>query len=181
MIVWSGRGFLSLLVLILTMFLCISIFPDSFSEYCFIISFFVAGIFSYVFGIKWNHKNLKTYINKETGKEVNLLSNHSLFWIKMQYWGIIFILLGIVILIQNLDKGGIELYLNIFLGLLGIVCLVVFSINIFKNSIETKVETNVQTKSNITKVEIEAKPKFEKVEMKEIKSETEDHNRFIPK
>lgn len=179
MIVWTGRGFLSILILILTMFICISIFPKSFSEYGFIISLYVAGIFSYFFGIKWNHKNLKTYISKETGREVNLVSNHSLFWVKMQYWGIIFIVLGIIILVQNLYKGGIELYLNIFLGLLGIVCFVFFSVNLFKNNTEGTADTSAQNKSSKTTVENVAIPKFDRVEMKEIKSD--DHNRFLPK
>ena len=181
MIVWSGRGILSFLVLILTMILCVFTIPQYYAGYCFIISFLVSGIFSCVFGIKWNYKNLKTYLNKETGKEVNLLNNHSIFWIQIQYWGIVFILLGIVMLIQNLNKDGIELYLNIILGLLAVVSLINFSITIYKNSFETKVKTNIQTKSNITNVETVQKPKFEKLDMKGIKPETEDHNRFLPK
>ncbi|MFV8354347.1 hypothetical protein ACNQGB_16485 [Flavobacterium sp. XS1P32] len=181
MIVWSGRGFLSIIVLLVTLLLCVSIFPTENADYGFIITAFVTGIFSWYFGTKWNTENERILIDEKTGQRLKIKNNHTLFWISMQYWGIIFILLGIVILIQNLDKDGIELYLNIFLGLLGIVCLVIFSIKIFKNSIENKVETDVQTKSNRTKVDIAATPKFEKVGMKEIKTEIEDHNRFIPK
>ena len=33
MIVWSGRGFLSIIVLMATLFLCVSILPDEYSDY----------------------------------------------------------------------------------------------------------------------------------------------------
>lgn len=181
MIIWSGRGILSFLVLILTMILCVFTIPRHYSEYYFIITLLVTGIFSCVFGIKWNYKNLKTYIDKETGKEVVLLNNHSIFWIQMQYWGIASILLGIVMLIQNLNKDGIELYLNIILVLLAVLFLINFCLSIYKNNIKTKVKINIQTKSDITNIETVQKPQFEKLDMKEIKFETEDHKRFLPK
>ncbi|MGG7209465.1 hypothetical protein [Clostridium baratii] len=38
----------------------------------------------------------KTYINKETGKEVILRKKHSFFFIDIEYWGIIFPIIGII-------------------------------------------------------------------------------------
>lgn len=181
MIVWSGRGFLSLIVLVLTIFLCTKVFSDSQSDFTFIISFFVAGIFSYVFGIRWNHDKFSVYINEETGKRLNLASKHSLFWIKMQYWGIIFILLGIITLIQNFNKSGFEFYMNIFLGLVGTICLVVFSLNIFKTKSESRVELDTRNTKNKNENENLTKPKFEKEEIKTFKNDAENENRFMPK
>ena len=171
MIIWSGRGILSFLVLILTMILCVFTIPQFYAGYCFIISFLVAGIFSCVFGIKWNYKNFKTYTHKETGKEVKPLNNHSIFWIEIQYWGIVSILLGLIMIVQNLNTVGIELYLNIILCVLGIVCLINFIKTILKKNIETKADKYIKTNSNVTEVETEQMSKFER----------EDDSRFLPK
>ena len=131
MIVWSGRGFLSLLILFITIFFFISILPETYIIQSFVIPLYIAAIFSYFFGIKWN-KTLKFFIDKETGKEINFKSNHGLFWINMEYWGIIFPALALVMLLQNLDSQGTEFYLNILLVLIGITCVVYFSITLFK-------------------------------------------------
>ena len=100
MIVWSGRGALSVLVLIASFVLFNSIIPRAYSDYAFVLSFFSAGAFSWFMGKKWNDAGPKVLIDKATGKEIQLEPNHSLFWIKMHYWGIIFGILGVVVLIQ---------------------------------------------------------------------------------
>ena len=134
MIVWSGRGFLSLLILFITIFFFIPILPETYIIQSFVIPLYIAAIFSYFFGIKWN-KTLKFFIDKETGKEINFKSNHGLFWINMEYWGIIFPALALVMLLQNLDSQGTEFYLNILLVLIGITCVVYFSITLLKSKI----------------------------------------------
>ena len=101
MLVWSGRGFLSAIVLIASIVLLASVFPKEQANYGFIISFFIAGIFSWFMGKKWNEKEGRTMIDKASGEEVILKPNHSLFWIKMQYWGPIFAVLGLVILVKQ--------------------------------------------------------------------------------
>lgn len=101
MIVWSGRGFLPVLVLIATLFICVSTFPEEYADYGFVIAFFIAAIFSWFFGLKWNKKNERIVIDEASGERLKLKNNHSLFWIPMQYWGMIFAILGIVVLFQN--------------------------------------------------------------------------------
>ncbi|GAA4274746.1 hypothetical protein U6A24_21705 [Aquimarina gracilis] len=101
MIVWSGRGFLSILVLAVVLVTLTSFLPKEQNNLSFAISLFVAGIFSWIMGKKWNESNQKKFIDKETGEEIILKPNHSLFWIKMQYWGIIFGVLGIVMLVRQ--------------------------------------------------------------------------------
>ncbi|MCK9156483.1 MAG: hypothetical protein M0P12_10300, partial [Paludibacteraceae bacterium] len=98
MIVWSGRGFLSFLVFITTLFLSCQVLPDSLSDYGFVIACFVSAGFSWIFGIKWNKQNERIVIDDKTGQKYRVRTNHSLFWIPMQYWGMIFSIIGIIIL-----------------------------------------------------------------------------------
>ncbi len=101
MIVWSGKGFLSLVVLIASIVLLTSIFPKEQANYGIIISLLIAGAFSWFMGNKWNEKEGQTLIDKATGEEIILKPNHSLFWIKMQYWGPIFGVLGLILLVRQ--------------------------------------------------------------------------------
>ncbi|NLR93847.1 hypothetical protein [Flammeovirga agarivorans] len=103
-LVWSGRGGLSVLVLLVSIFGLVQIVPRDFASYAFIVSLFVTAVFSWVMGKKWNGKT-QILMNKSTGQDILLKPNHSLFWIKMQYWGIIFGILGLIILIQELGKA----------------------------------------------------------------------------
>lgn len=101
MIVWSGRGFLIVIVLIATLFTVLGLLPKEYGDYAFVIAAYVAGIFSFVFGTKWNNKKARVLIDEKTGERILVKNNHSLFWIPMQYWGFIFAFLGTFILTQN--------------------------------------------------------------------------------
>ncbi len=100
MIVWSGRGYLSTLVLAVIVFGLTSILPKEQSDYAYIIGLLLAGVFSWFMGKKWNTPEGKTLVDKETGQEVILKPNHSLFWIKMEYWGIIFGAISLIMIVR---------------------------------------------------------------------------------
>jgi hypothetical protein len=102
MIVWSGRGIFSVLVLVVSLLLFMQFLPTESADYGFIGAFFIAGIFSWFLGKKWKASPGRVVIDKATGQEVTMRSRHSLFWIDMQYWGIIFSIIGLIILLQNL-------------------------------------------------------------------------------
>jgi hypothetical protein len=102
MIVWSGKGFLAVLILIISFGLFVNVFPKEQGDYAFVLAFFIAGAFSWFMGKKWNEESGRTVIDKVSGQEIILKENHSLFWIKLQYWGIIFSAFGLIILIQTL-------------------------------------------------------------------------------
>jgi len=174
MIVWTGRGFLSILILVLTLILCTLIIPTTHADYAFISSLYIAGFFSYILGINWNNRVVRTFIDKETGKEVAFKSHHSLFWIKMEYWGIIFISLGLIILFQNINRDGIEFYFIILLGLVGIGSLLFFIVHLFKQNTVEKIKVEYQTKP-------QPKVNFIKEEIIEKKFDNEDHNQYLPK
>ncbi|MGQ1888959.1 hypothetical protein ACT29H_00805 [Thermophagus sp. OGC60D27] len=101
MIVWSGRGILTALVFIVTLFLSIWYLPESLSDYGFATTCFISAAFSWIFGKKWNKQNKRIVTDNKTGQKLIIKRNHSLFWIPMQYWGIIFSIVGIIILYQN--------------------------------------------------------------------------------
>ncbi|WP_407140474.1 hypothetical protein [Aquimarina sp. 2-A2] len=93
-------------------------FPDDYTDYAFVFAAFMTGIFSWFFGKKWNTKNSRVVIDEKTNERILLTNNHTLFWIKMEYWGIIFVVLGIVVLFQNSVKSAIIaiLLFAIFMG-----------------------------------------------------------------
>jgi len=173
MIVWSGRGFLSIIVLLVTLFLCVSIFSTENADYSFIITAFITGIFSWYFGTKWNKKNERVVIDEKTGQRLKIKNNHTLFWIPMQYWGIIFSAFGIIILFQN----------SIIFGVIATVILLAFIFITFINQkpkSEGKIETTYSEKKKINNSsEIISELKRENSIKKEI--EPSDHSRFMPK
>ena len=83
MIVWSGRGYFSVIVLVLSLFIAFKILPETQKDLGFALSFAVTGIFSWIMGNKWNGAATRTMVDKHTGEEVILKGNHSLFWIKL--------------------------------------------------------------------------------------------------
>lgn len=174
MIVWSGKGYLSVLILFIVLFLCIAILPQTYATQCFVIALYIAGIFSYFFGLKCN-KTFHVINDNETGNERNLKNNHSLFWVNMEYWGLIFPALALIMMAQVMEKQGTELYFNIFLIITGIACLLSFAINLFKIKNSTIYNSQIQS--------TEDKPKlsFVKEEIISSKFEKEDHNQYLPK
>lgn len=106
-IVWSGRGFLSAVVLFITLIICVSIIPLESSDYVFIISAFVTGLFSWFFGKKWNANTERILVDEKTGKRLKAKKKHTFFYIPMEYWGFIFPAFGIIILFQNSIVGGV--------------------------------------------------------------------------
>lgn len=101
MIVWTGKGILIPVVAIVTLFLGIYLFPQSLEDYSFVLAAWLSGLFSWHFGKKWNGVVKQSLVDEKTGERFELKTNHSLFWVPMQYWGIILALLGIIILYQN--------------------------------------------------------------------------------
>jgi len=53
-------------------------------------------------GMRLNNKPARVLIDAETGEKVELKPNHSLFWIPMQYWGIILVGLSTWMYLDNI-------------------------------------------------------------------------------
>ena len=69
MIVWSGRGFLIVLVFIACMFLGVSIFPNDMANYAFVFAGLLTAIFSWFTGLAWNTKNDRIVTDDKTGQK----------------------------------------------------------------------------------------------------------------
>lgn len=102
MIIWSGRGLMPLLLIGITLLFSAQLLPAEYLNYSFILSFFLSGLVSWYFGKRWNKINGQTVTDKSTGRETILIREHSLFWIKMEYWGLILCSVGFVVFLQGL-------------------------------------------------------------------------------
>lgn len=102
MLIWSRGGILAPITaafsLILTEYLVnISFNQNYYQDHGWpkFIALSIAGLLCLLLGHILNDEG-KTYINKETGKEVILRKKHSFFFIDIEYWGIIFPIIGII-------------------------------------------------------------------------------------
>ncbi|WP_010233578.1 hypothetical protein [Clostridium arbusti] len=104
MIIWSGWGFLVAIILFINSFigelLCRYITGNN--EYYqqnswpLTVVLILTGVICWFLGKYLNKPNDKVYIDKQTGKEVRLSKTHKLFFIKMEYWGPILVIIGLV-------------------------------------------------------------------------------------
>jgi hypothetical protein len=171
MLVWSGRGFLSIIVLFVTLFLCVAVLPKENADYGFVITAFVTALFSWFFGKKWNSKNERILVDEKTGERLSLKNNHSLFWIPLQYWGVIFGALGIIILFQNSVLFG-SIASVILLGL--VIAPLVMS---KKEPISSPVRNTEREKGAVATNTNSANP----VKSNRFNETKEDEARFMPK
>jgi hypothetical protein len=105
MIIWSRAGFLVLVILVLSFLLTWFLFDaitgvDNYnSEHGLpdVIAFALAGVACWFLGRALNKPRGKVYIDPDTGGEVIVSgSSHTLFFIKVEYWGIILFLIAII-------------------------------------------------------------------------------------
>jgi hypothetical protein len=168
MIVWTGRGILIVLVFMAGMFIGNAILPENMTDYVFVFAGLMTAIFSWFAGNAWNTNNERVVTDDETGRKMILRSSHGLFWIPMQYWGIILTVLSIVILAQNsmsLAVGATAIFGSIII------------IYRLKKSKRIQLETlpaseQFQSLAEISKIEEERIKK---------RAEKEEHSRFMPK
>ena len=116
MIVWSGRGFLIILVLTVFAGLGKLIFPHE-EDFAFVIAAFPTAIFSWFAGKAWNIKNDRIVTDGKTGQKLIIKGGaHKLFWIPMQYWGIILPIWSIILLFRT--SVWIAVGLSVIFGLI---------------------------------------------------------------
>ena len=109
MIIWSGYGFLVAIVVFVSS-LVMNLLTDAITgnenfygqaNLPFTTSLILSGIICWFLGRYLNKPGEKTLVDKESGEEVVLSSaRHRLFFIKMEYWGPILAVLGIINLFQ---------------------------------------------------------------------------------
>ena len=98
MIIWSGRGIICAISLALFWVIGLFIFPEEYNSYAGILSLFASAAVCWFWGNKWNNEEPKIFIDKSTGKEINVKRIHTFFWIEMQYSGIIYSVFAVILL-----------------------------------------------------------------------------------
>ncbi len=103
-IFWTGWGILAALIPFAGLILVEAILGKEFYQshvwvQTLAILLGAAGVW-YV-GNRFNNKPGRVVVDKETGKELELKSRHSLFFIPMQYWSFIIAVLGIILLVTK--------------------------------------------------------------------------------
>lgn len=180
-IIWKGRGILSVVVLVVAFVLFTYALPEKIEEYAFILAFFTSAIFSWFLGNRWNAKQY--FIDEKEFKKVSVRPDHSLFWIGMQYWGIIFCFFAIFLLFQkeNTITSGV-------IGLLSTMFLVWHYLPLWRAGQENRKEPVElkNTKGIKASKQEERNNSIEKVQESEEeklrrRKEKEDPSRFMPK
>ena len=108
MIIWKGYGFLVLIIAVAigaTLSLIFSNLGSTEDLGAGIGAIISAGVI-WIVGKKLNSPTKsRTLIDKQTGQEIIVKPDHSLFFIKMQYWAFIVGSIGIIMVIGILTNG----------------------------------------------------------------------------
>ncbi len=104
MIIWSGFGFLALLIPIVTCLLVTgpvaAIFPSGYlanHNWPAALGVLAGAVVVWILGLRL-HANQRVLVDPQTGQPVTLRRTHSLFFIPMQYWGIVAAVIAVFIL-----------------------------------------------------------------------------------
>lgn len=97
-IVSSGRGYLTLIVWVVSIIAFVFILPQPYRNDAMLPATFITGIFNLFFGALWNKG--KIVVDEETGEQFISKNGHTFFWIPMQYWGWIFCIASIYFIYQ---------------------------------------------------------------------------------
>jgi len=173
MIVWSGRGFLSVLIFFGILFASINLIPEVYVDDVFGISFLVTGLFSWYFGNQWNTPK-RVFTDEETGQQVVFKNRHTLFWIPMQYVGNLCVLAGAVILIQT----------SLVVGMVATAMLaVMFFVDYQSKKTAAPNKMKRMPRKEIVREEtaVTETPEIDRAEKERIRKAKEDPSRFMPK
>lgn len=111
MLIWTGWGILLLPITIVSIGLTIFIWSDVLglnettpfiSNFWYLLAFSLAGVLAWYVGKRLNRpSNDQVYIHKQTGQEVQFRARHSFFFIRLEYWGIILPIIGMIAYITS--------------------------------------------------------------------------------
>ena len=104
-VIWEGHGYLAALIPIIIFLLYIAIETvftgsEDLSSLGVIFCLALSSFLIWIIGKRLNRNNRRRLFDPETNEEIILKSNHSLFFIKIQYWGLmlgIFTVFGTII------------------------------------------------------------------------------------
>jgi len=108
LLIWRGAGGLVILIgvlaAVLTNLIASSLFQEDnyFQRHAWAqaAALWGSGVACWFLGRYLHGKPGRVLIDKATGEEVTLKPNHSLFFIKLEYWGPILFLIGLAVLLR---------------------------------------------------------------------------------
>ncbi len=68
------------------------------------VSLLISGLLSWAVGSWLADSKTKTLVDKDTGEETVVKPSHTLFFIKMHWWGPILLVTGVVLIVMDLMK-----------------------------------------------------------------------------
>ena len=106
-VIWEGHGYLAALIPIIIFLLYIAIETvftgsEDLSSLGVVFCLAFSSYLLWIIGKRLNRNNRRRLIDPETNEEVILKSNHSLFFIKIQYWGLILGIASVLLFITEL-------------------------------------------------------------------------------
>ncbi len=109
MIIWSGWGVLSALITVLAFVGGVVLdlqlpklgIP---APTGLVLAWIAAAALNWVVGRRLNGRPGRELIDARTGQRVLLVPNHSLFWIPMQYYSVLMLLLGALVVVSSLSR-----------------------------------------------------------------------------
>jgi hypothetical protein len=113
MFIWTKRGIVGIVAFGVSICIGESLYPrDQGNEYRFIVAFMISGLINWFLGSLWNRE--KFVYNDATQQYDKVKNNHTLYWIPMQYMGMI--LLGGAVYVMG--KSSILWAILLALGIL---------------------------------------------------------------
>lgn len=112
MIIWRGLGILAPIIPVALWIFLPQLVKTLFGQEAYSgsyswlspVSILLGAVAVWFWGRHLNTKNTRTLIDEQTGQQIVLKPNHSLFFINMEYWAIPFALLAIFTLLSPLFK-----------------------------------------------------------------------------
>lgn len=128
MLIWKRLGFLAVLIPVgLAMLSQLSI-----GDYAVLagLGYLLGGVAIWLMGRQWNTRPGDTWRDPLTGQVLLSAVKHWFFWIRMEYWGVLAVLLGALVIISELIPGG--MHDDVFLLLFGLAILGLIGYSIFE-------------------------------------------------
>jgi len=120
MIIWRGLGFLAILIPIALFIMLAMILPKD-SSYVGL-GFSIGGILNWFVGKALNRENYRIKKDENTGQDVISINDHSMFWVKIEYWSVVFFFTGLSFVGKELENSMMDTIMSAlaFISFLGI-------------------------------------------------------------
>lgn len=112
-IIWNGWGILTILIVVLvsglvTMALDLALTAmgatEGFERTAFAIGLFAAAAVNWYAGKHFNDAPGRELVDPKTGQLLVLKPRHDLFFIKMQYWSVLVVIAGVLVLLASFKR-----------------------------------------------------------------------------